>query len=366
MKEALRIRRSGKAITFAVKQARRILHLLELASPPQDGEALFLSDEEVAKQLDPDVYFSGPIITQDQQSLPLTSVDEFLSEFYDNDVQVHVQDPAARVMRGGPHVRRVTIGQVKERFSDLTITDNPWNMLELTTHREDGLRPAFLNTEDCCLLGKLKMPGETDTASRKGYQPGWKEVEKWALVAQAGALTEPHQDSHGYSTYITVNQGIMGFGWLSNPTPAERAAWRKSPFDFAGGCWRYTLLRPGTTVFFPAGTVHFVFRLPAAGNTLAFGGHVLRCSQIARWAEVLLEEKSAPNITNEDMSVSAPAYLERVEGFVKKALKNGGEARWGGREGIEEFLRLKKKFMQSKVGRGSPPTSGGAKVTKGK
>ncbi|KAF2765975.1 hypothetical protein EJ03DRAFT_261772, partial [Teratosphaeria nubilosa] len=63
----------------------------------------------------------------------------------------------------------------------------------------------------------------------------WKEVEKWALVAQGGALTEPHQDSHGYSTYITVNQGLVGYGWLARPTAEERAAWNRSNTQYIGG-----------------------------------------------------------------------------------------------------------------------------------
>jgi len=345
MKEILKERRRGKTMTFAVKQARRILRLLEVASPPEAGEALLVSGEEAAKYLVPCEYFPGPIVTHGQQPLALHTVQQFLSELYDDTAQVHVQDPGARVVRGGPHVRAVTVGQVKERFANAAITDKPWNLLELATHREDGLRPAFLNSEDCCLLSKVKIPGKQDSASRRGYQPGWKEVEKWALVAQAGALTEPHQDSHGYSTYITVNQGVVGFGWLSHPTADERSEWRLAPFTFDGGRWRYVVLHPGMTVFFPAGTIHFVFRLPSLGNTLAFGGHILRCSQIARWAAVLLEEKGAPNITNEDLSVSAPAYLERVEGLVKQAMQNGTEARWGGRQCIEEFLRLKGEFV---------------------
>ena len=59
----------------------------------------------------------------------------------------------------------------------------------------------------------------------------------------------------------------------------------------------------------------------------------------------MLEEQANRGITNEDLTVSAPAYLERVEKFVKQALGNGEVERWGGVEAIEAFLRLKAEFM---------------------
>ncbi|KAK4539801.1 hypothetical protein LTR36_010335 [Oleoguttula mirabilis] len=339
----------GKPLTFAVKQARRLLTLLLVATPPEAEEAAFLDEEGARRHLEANQYFAGPIFTKGQQTLQLQTVDKFLAECYDDAVEVFVQDPAVRVSRNTPHVRASTMGAVKERFAK-PATDQPWNLLELAAHCEDGLRPAFLNTEDCRLLTKLKFPSSEDSASRRGYDKGWKEVEKWALVAQAGALTEPHQDSHGYSTYITVNEGIFGYGWLSNPTPEERDAWSKTHSGYIGGRWRYAILRQGDTVYFPAGTVHFVFRLPAVGNTLAFGGHVLRCSQIVRWIKTLIDEKAAPSITNEDLTTSAPGYLDRVEKFVKQAGETGQEEKWGGEASIEEFLRLKVEFAAMKKG----------------
>jgi hypothetical protein len=167
------------------------------------------------------------------------------------------------------------------------------------------------------------------------------------LLAEAGANTVPHQDSHGYSTYITANQGRIGFGWLSYPTAEERKSWTKDPASIPGDRYRYVVLNPGQTVYFPAGTVHFVFRLPSAGHTLAFGGHVLRCSNIVHWIRTMLEERSNPSITNEDLTSSAPGYLNRVEKFVLQAQKNGALEKWGGAEEVEEFLRLKEEFMGS-------------------
>ncbi|KAI7340163.1 hypothetical protein KC315_g832 [Hortaea werneckii] len=340
-------RGSTKSSSFSARQARRIRKLLDDAMPFGEGEALVCVDgEQAAQQLQANVYYPNPIFIAGQQSLPLQTVDSFLSEMYDDNMEVHVQDPDLKVANGAQHIKRVTIGKVKEHFAK-PCNGSPWNLLELATHYDEGIRPAFLNSEDCRLLTKLKFPNRGDTASRKGYDPGWKEVEKWALIAQAGALTEPHQDSHGYSTFITINQGIFGYGWLSDPTAEQRAAWAASSDHNVDGRWRYAILRPGQTVYFPTATIHFVFRLPAAGNTLAFGGHVLRNSQIVRWVKCLIDERKDPNLANEDLTVSAPAYLGRVSKFVKQALKKGDEVemeKWGGRDAILEFLKLKAEF----------------------
>jgi hypothetical protein len=280
--------------------------------------------------------------------MPLQRIEDFLGEFYDDDSKVFIQDPSVTFAGNSNFVREVTIGAVKKRILEGKGKGRPWNCLELATHVEDGLRPAFLAGEDCRLLTKVKLERDGETASRRRYPQGYKEVEKWALLAEAGALTEPHQDSHGYSTYITVNQGNIGFGWLSYPTDKERASWNKDQ-SVAGDRFRYVVMKPGQTVFFPAGTVHFVFRLPGAegGHTLAFGGHVLRCSNILHWIKTLIEEKASPNVTNEDLTSSAPGYLNQVEKFVRHAQKNGTTEKWGGAEAVEEFLRLKEVFMAS-------------------
>jgi hypothetical protein len=320
-------------------------YLLTNASPANDEEMLFLSGAEAADMFKPGTFHNGPILTEGQQPLPLQSAKDFLDEYYDDDTKVSIQDPSVKV--GKHSVREVTLGNVKKRILEGKTKGRPWNYLELATHVEDGLRPMFLAGEDTRLLTKLKIEQGAESARRRSYPQGYKEVEKWALLAESGALTEPHQDSHGYSTYITVNQGKIGFGWLSYPSVADRKTWIESPESIRGDRFRYVVLQPGQTVFFPAVTVHFVFRLPSAGHTLAFGGHVLRCSNIVHWVKTLLEEKANTYITNEDLTTSAPGYSNRVETFVRQAQKNGTLEKWGGAAAVEEFLRLKQEFMMA-------------------
>jgi hypothetical protein len=142
---------------------------------------------------------------------------------------VWIQDPSVTYASMNLSVREVPVGKVKNRLLGGKKKCRPWNCLELATHVEDGLRPTFLAGEDTRLLTKLKLDQATEYAGRRSYPQGYKEVEKWALLAEAGALTEPHQDSHGYSTYITANQGRIGFGWLSYPTDDERVQWTEDP-----------------------------------------------------------------------------------------------------------------------------------------
>lgn len=343
--KALKLRLKPQAVCFGDRQNERIHYLLKHASAANDKEMLFLSGAEAAAMLKPGVFHNGPIVTEGQQPLPLQSVKDFLDEYYDDDTRVFVQDPSVKFSSGQHFAREVKIGSVKKRLLEGKTKGRPWNCLELATHVEDGLRPAFLADEDTRLLTKLKLERATEYAGRRSYPQGYKEVEKWALLAESGAVTEPHQDSHGYSTYITVNQGRVGFGWLSYPSAAERYTWTHAPESIPGDRFRYVVMKPGQTVFFPAGTVHFVFRLPSAGHTLAFGGHVLRCSNIVEWARTMLEEKANAHITNEDLTTSAPGYLNRVEKFVLQARRDGTLEKWGGAEAIEEFLRLKREFM---------------------
>ena len=342
--KALKLRLKPRATCYGDRQNERMHYILTNARPASDEEMLFLSGAEAIAMLKPGVFHDGPILTEGQQPSPLQTVEDFLDEYYDDDTSVFVQDPSVKIASGQQFVKEVTIGRVKKRILEGKTKGRPWNCLELATHVEDGLRPPFLAGEDARLLTKLKLE-HTDYAGRRSYPQGYKEVEKWALLAESGALTEPHQDSHGYSTYITANQGRIGFGWLSYPSVEERKKWTVDPYSIPGDRFRYVILDRGQTVYFPAGTVHFVFRLPSAGHTLAFGGHVLRCSNIAHWARTLLEEKGNTHVTNEDLTSSAPGYLNRVEKFVRLAQKNGTLEKWGGVEEVEEFLRLKQEFM---------------------
>ena len=56
-------------------------------------------------------------------------------------------------------------------------------------------------------------------------------------------------------------EGSIGFGWMSCPTEEERNSWAADPHHYTGGRWKYLILKPGQSVFFMPGTIHFVFRV---------------------------------------------------------------------------------------------------------
>ncbi|KAK3290207.1 uncharacterized protein B0H64DRAFT_436431 [Chaetomium fimeti] len=165
----------------------------------------------------------------------------------------------------------------------------------------------------------------------------WKDVDKWALLSQGGHHTAPHMDSHGYSTWITAQEGTIGFIWMSSPTKEEREAWMANPHCYTGGRWRYVLIRPGETVFFGPGTIHGVFREQNC-QTLAFGGHVLQWSGIQRWIQVVLAELNNPATTNEEMKTTAPKLVGVVATLVETKVKEGRVEELGGEAAVKGFF----------------------------
>ncbi|KAK0727627.1 hypothetical protein B0T26DRAFT_603930, partial [Lasiosphaeria miniovina] len=63
----------------------------------------------------------------------------------------------------------------------------------------------------------------------------WKNVLEWVLLSEGGHNTAPHMDSHGFATWITPQEGSVGFGWMSCPTEEERNSWIADPHYYTGG-----------------------------------------------------------------------------------------------------------------------------------
>lgn len=115
--------------------ARHLLKLLEKATTPADDEAAWLTTAEAEDFLAPGCFHNIPMITQNQQGLPLQTVDDFLQEYYDDDVLVSIQDSSAGLGQLQPSVRQVKIGSIKSRFAEELDQPNlaPWNLLELAS-----------------------------------------------------------------------------------------------------------------------------------------------------------------------------------------------------------------------------------------
>ena len=135
------------------------------------------------------------------------------------------------------------------RDPDDHFDDDPWNLLELHNAIPPLTLPRVLSNGNCQLLSHLRDAAVLGArANRATATPGqwevWRGVESWALLSEGGHHTCPHTDSHGYSTWITVQESRIGFAWMSLPTPEDWAEWMANPQGYTGGQWRYVILKP--------------------------------------------------------------------------------------------------------------------------
>jgi hypothetical protein len=178
-----------------------------------------------------------------------------------------------------------------------------------------------------------KSAERVETPSQHWNQ--WKNVLEWVVLLEGGHHTAPHMDSNGLSTWITVQEGCMGFSWMVGPTEEEEKEWMTND-SYTGGQWRYVVLKPGQTIFFPTGTIHFVF-CTRAPQTLVLGGHVLQWSGIERWMRIVLAQIANPGITNEDTKQSAPMYVDAVSKLVETRIVKGRIGELGGNATVNRF-----------------------------
>ncbi|KAK4463628.1 ATP synthase subunit alpha [Cladorrhinum samala] len=341
------------------KTNRLVYELLEKVLPPNTDsgrgriEAYFCTGNEAAHTVESRSPVDAPIFTKDQQPFRWGEggrpVEQFFRRTCVVDQFVSVQIPSRSSDEESFEVRELS--KVREEFLAQKRTSDPLNVLDLQSPITSIL-PSFLTGENCELLlhvrNRVLMAGSAERVVASTQQwSEWKDVDKWALLSQGGHHTAPHMDSHGYSTWITAQEGIIGFVWMSSPTKQEREAWMANPHCYTGGRWRYVLLRPGETVFFGPGTIHSVFR-ERDRQTLAFGGHVLQWSGIQRWIQVVLDELNNPATTNEDMKTTAPKLAGVVATLVEAKVKEGRVEELGGEAAVKGFfesVKVRKKYV---------------------
>lgn len=324
---------------------RLVYSILQNCKPPSPDEAYLLSGEEAAARVEAGIS-DCPIFTQGQQQFKWDPSNRPIAELFkrmeDLNRSVSVQIPSRKAYLQSFQKQRLC--DVQKRFMESynMDTDDPWNVLDLRNPLPPAVLPKFLTGENCQLLPRVRDAvlngscAERTVAAKEQWNE-WVDVLDWVLMSEGGHNTAPHMDSHGLSTWITVQEGEFGYGWLSKPTKEERDAWIAHPQEFVGGQWRFTVLTPGQTVFFNSGTVHFVFRI-RNGQTMALGGHVLQWSGLAHWMDVIQDELRNPQITNEDMEWSAPKYIRVIADLVENRLQNGRVEGMGGMEAVQKFL----------------------------
>lgn len=287
---------------------------------------LLLLDGHQAKALLDNTTPDVPIITERQQHFqwtpPARPITEFFEWIEDHDQMVSVQIPSRRADECSYEAR--SMRQVQERFLSPAKSDDPWNVLDCSCPFPSTL-PDFLTGRNCQLLARIRdkvLNGDRAerTVARGEEWAEWRDLEHWALLSEGGHCTAPHTDSHGLATWITVQEGLFGFAWMSCATNEQRTTWMGDTEHYdLGQQWRYWILKPGQTVFFPSGTIHCVFRVQEA-QTLALGGHILQWSGVDRWMDVVSQQVEAPGSTNEDMA-DVWRWFPVVENLIQKRLE---------------------------------------------
>lgn len=306
-------------------------------------EAGFLSGREAAHVIE-----NGteriPIFTEGQQQFMWNDHRRPIAQLFDRmeDLtrEVSVQIPSHDF--NVPSHEKKSLTEIRDRFASGRLSQDPWNILDLRSPLPPSILPSFLTGENCQLLPRIRdslldrHSAERTKASREEWNE-WTDLLEWVLMSEGGHNTAPHMDSHGWSTWITIQEGQFGFGWLSRPTDQEQNSWIKDPLKYTGGNWCFVILKPGQTVFFPSGTIHFVFRLE---QTLALGGHLLQWTSLERWVQVILYQLKNPNITNEDMGQAPLKYIRSARKLVENRLATLRLGSMGSMDNVTKFMAL--------------------------
>ncbi|KAK4182215.1 hypothetical protein QBC35DRAFT_510389 [Podospora australis] len=335
---------------------RLVLRLLgKIEQPKTDSrhgvaEVLFCTGTEAAALVQSQSPHDAPIITHDQQQFRWKRTPRPIQQLFQlfartmvlKDLHVSVQVPS-RSTRSQSFEDK-TLSEVRDRFVGTQSTDvnNPWNILDLQSPLPHCILPGFLAEENCQLLVQVKNKRlMANNAERARANPEewnqWTNVLEWVLLSEGGNNTAPHTDSHGYATWITVQEGEIGFGWMSCPTEDERARWMASPSEYTGGRWRYVVLKKGQSIFFVPGTIHFVFR-KRQHQTFALGGHVLQWSGLLQWIQVVMNQIRFPDSTNENLDESVPGLVKAVRDIASTRAEEEGVEAVGGKLTFDQFL----------------------------
>ncbi|KAF4984961.1 hypothetical protein FDECE_16940 [Fusarium decemcellulare] len=177
-----------------------------------------------------------------------------------------------------------------------------WNALDLKNYVRHQHVPEFLTNSNCGLLGDLRQHAKKTRGAKRVDKLLGKDPQHFALIADGGMNTYPHSDSHGYSTFLTVQEGELIFGWLSGPDDDTWDQWAQNPRYCKYGEWRYVVMKPGDSVYLPSGMPHYVVRKKGS-QTFILGGHVLQWSNLQGWASLLRKQMANPVATNEHMAL---------------------------------------------------------------
>lgn len=308
---------------------------LEKMRSPDDGEALVLTAREAAdlfesgEAINVPVFVRTPNLVQWQRTG--NPIDELFEEYSNDQLRwkIAVQSPLMSTRAEGS-AREMTLGTFWEKL-DAEKTEF-LNGLELANPMQHAV-PSFLMGVNCSVYHHAIMRFRCDG---QGGRPSKdiKDASQLILIAQRGAISKTHQDSGGKDTYITCQYGKIGFCWYS------RSAHSPCSGDRPPSSARFRVLQVGDTVWFPAGTEHYVVRLETDSNTLAFSGHIMRWSGLSRSLESLNRQLEDDQVSNEWLDESDVRIYHELQTMVMEERSALRISLMGGNTGRTKILEL--------------------------
>ena len=227
-----------------------IYKLLEKAEQPNTdnsedkAEALFCTTDEAATLVESDSPKapSSLIITQGQQRFrwdgedrPIFQLLQWLRAYESLSVQL-----SSRQLTTTP------FKEVSKRFLYGAHEIHDPCSIQLPSPLPQLILPEFLMGKNCNLLPQARIMalGMESTANVQ-QQVKWRDTAEWVVLSEGGFHTAPQIAKYGFGIWMTVQEGPIGFGWLSNPTVEELFAWLDAPSNYTGGRWRYIVLKTG-------------------------------------------------------------------------------------------------------------------------
>lgn len=308
-----------------------------------DSDALIMKPIELQERLASAQSYPGPIFVNDLDDLVFGhhkngsgAIEDFLNQLPPDSTLVPVQGPSETVGLNSNRSTDRRIGQLKEAAWDTTSELFPFNVLDMHSARHSQIRPRGFASANCDLLPTIQgnITAADPAIGAKRNPASIPAREAWVCFSNGG-LTRLHSDSHGMSTFLTINSGRLGFVWWSRPTTEDLRQWAARPLvapPQARMCCK--ILETGWRVFMPPGLVHAVYRLQDGTPTLITGGHILRYVDLAPWAQACALQMEHPATTNEDVS-DIPEWIWQAARILATDKKE--TQIWGGADAADVF-----------------------------
>ncbi|CAJ0549922.1 Ff.00g065170.m01.CDS01 [Fusarium sp. VM40] len=218
-----------------------------------------------------------------------------------------VTDAQGNIICRGSCFKPKSLGQIRRNFLEdkVQVQRSLWNVLDMEQWVPVPY-PPFLTHPNSQLLQSLK-------ACNKGGTILSNRATTFMLLSHGGNHTSSHVDDCGSGVFLTVQQGIVGIGWIP-VTWQKRIKWGEDPASVKQQA-RYVVLRPNQTIYLPPGTIHFVFR-KAGQHTLITGGEIITWAGMRRWLCILKHQElceAEVNVTRESSQQWADCVLEAMK-----------------------------------------------------